>query len=395
MIQASNVFWRNYTSKKRIVINRGGTRAGKTYSLCQLLARWLLTGELRQGEIISSGVCSVVRKTLPSLKATAQKDFEEILTNWGVLHSKVRHRVVDREYIFDGRVVEFFSVDDQQKVRGRKRKILFCNEANELNFDTDFFQLLIRTENTIFIDFNPSDPYTWIKTELEDKRAHTMQDVQTIISTYLDNPFLPKSLIKEVESISDPDLRKVYVHGQYGIIKGLIFPKVTIVPEMPEILKRPGGGLDFGYTNDPTALYHCGFYRGGLYIDERMYSVGMEDDDIVESIKSSKLRNLITYADSQEPKTINALNRMNVTVKGAVKGKDSIKYGIKVVKKYPIFITATSQGLLKEQKLYKWLVNPDGRATNKPINKFNHGWDAVRYYTVMTVGQGRNVQAFG
>ena len=121
----------------------------------------------------------------------------------------------------------------------------------------------------------------------------------------------------------------------------------------------------------------------------------MEDDDIVESIKSSKLRNLITYADSQEPKTINALNRMNVTVKGAVKGKDSIKYGIKVVKKYPIFITATSQGLLKEQKLYKWLVNPDGRATNKPINKFNHGWDAVRYYTVMTVGQGRNVQAFG
>src|SRR5210317_1270110 len=191
-IVKSNVFDYNWQSSKRIVINRGGTRAGKTYALMQIFAVWLLTGYIREDQFIGSGIASVVRKTLPALKATAQKDFEEIIDGLGVRHL-IKENKTDRYYQFTDkhgtRTLEFFSVDDQQKVRGRKRQILFCNEANELNYDTDFFKLNIRTTDLIFIDFNPSELYIWIKERLEDERALELGDVETIITTYKDNPF--------------------------------------------------------------------------------------------------------------------------------------------------------------------------------------------------------------
>lgn len=195
----SNVFARNMRSTKKIVINRGGTRAGKTYALMQLFVNWLVTGYIREGQEIKTGTASIVRKTLPALKATAQKDFEEILQTVGYF-GKVKQNKTDRTYSYNGRTVEFFSVDDQQKVRGRKRQILFCNEANELHYNTDFFQLLIRTTDLIFLDLNPSDPYTWVNVELEQKRQHEQKDVDVIVSTYRDNPFLSKELCREIEN---------------------------------------------------------------------------------------------------------------------------------------------------------------------------------------------------
>jgi phage terminase large subunit len=356
----------------------------------QIFARWLLSGNIRKGQRIGKGVASVVRKTLPALKATAQKDFEEILNDWG-FYNKVVYRAVERTYSYNGRTVEFFSVDDQQKVRGRKRNILFCNEANELHYNTDFFQLLIRTTDLIFLDLNPSDPYTWVNTELEQKRQHERGDVDVIVSTYKDNPFLSQELQQEIEGIKDPQLRKVYVLGQYGTIKGLVFPHIEIVNEMPTGLKKRAIGLDFGYTNDPTAAVMCGILGEKLYIDEILYLRGLQNHQIAKRLP----KGIEIYCDSAEPKSIKDLQGYGLWAKPTKKGRDSILNGISLLKKYTICITARSVNGLREQKQYKYKTDANGQPTNKPIDDFNHFWDAVRYYALMKLSKSGGVLAFG
>ena len=375
-IKASNVFDTINASKKRIVIARGGTRAGKTYAIMQLLALWLVTGIFR-GKQSPAKLASVVRKTLPSLKATAMRDFEEILQAW-LLFDKIEINKTDKIYSFGGRTVEFFSVDDQQKVRGRKRDILFCNEANELNFETDFFQLNIRTTECIILDLNPSDPYVWIKTEIEDKRAHDLNDVDSFVFTYKDNGFLSAEQCREIEAISDPVLREVYVRGNYGAIEGLIFPKITVVESFPMECKKVAIGLDFGYTNDPTAALLCGIIGDNLYVDELIYEYALTNDLIAKKLP----KNVDVYADSAEPKSIEELRKFGVKSYSTTKGKDSIVFGINTLKRYNLHITAKSTNLLKEQKLYKYKTDNVGNPTNDPIDHYNHAWDAVRYYAL-------------
>jgi len=387
----TNVFERNFFSTGKIVINRGGTRAGKTYSICQMLVNWLLTGVIRDNLALETGVASVVRKTLPALKATALKDFEEILANTGY-YNLVKINKTDREYKYKGRVVEFFSVDNPQKIRGRKRNILYCNEGNELDYKTDFFQLLIRTKNLILIDFNPSDPYIWIKEELEDKRAAERKDTETIITTYLDNPYLSKEEVAEIESIKDQALRKVYVKGEYGIVEGIIFPDITVIDELPKNLNKIAIGLDFGFTNDPTAALVCGVKGDNLYIDEVLYSYGLTNLDIAKELKSLKLE---IFADAAEPKSIEEIKRAGLRIKPAKKGADSIRAGINLLKNYNLHITSRSKGILREQKKYKY-KEEGGKATNKPIDNFNHAFDALRYYASIKLTKPEsNLLAFG
>lgn len=392
-IKTSAVFERNYFSTTRFVVNRGGTRAGKTYSIMQMFALWLMTGRIREKTVIKKGVASVVRKTLPSLKTTALKDFEEILQNWGVFNRVVRNKT-ELTYTFKGRTVEFFSVDNQQKVRGRRRNILLCNEGNELFYDTDFFQLNIRTNDLVIIDLNPSDPYTWIKTELEDNAADVEGGVTVIVSTYKDNPFLDEKLVRQIEAIKDPVMRAVYVNGEYGAIKGLVFPSVEVVDSFPSDLKKVAIGLDFGYTNDPTAIVRCGVRGDDLYIDELCYEYAMSNQLISERIKA-KSGTLEVYADSAEPKSIAELKRNQIRCFAASKGKDSIKYSIDLLKRYNIKITGNSKNLLMEQKTYKYKKLPNGDFTNEPVDSNNHAWDAVRYYALSKLSKGRSTKGFG
>ncbi len=375
-VEYSNVFEQLNNSTKRVVVARGGTRAGKTYAIMQMLAAWLLTGIWR-GKESKSKVASVVRKTSPSLRATAMRDLEEILHAWGCF-GKVEQNKTNLEYKYKGRLLEFFSVDDQQKVRGRKRGILFCNEANELNFETDFFQLNIRTSDCIILDFNPSDPYIWVKTEIEDKRAIELGDVQSFVFTYKDNGFLTPEQCREIEAINDPALRKVYVDGEYGIIKGLVFPDITLIESFPTECKKVAIGLDFGYTNDPTAALKCGVIGDNLYIDELVYEYALTNDLIAKKLP----KNVDVFADSAEPKSIADLRKYGIRVEATKKGADSILFGINTLKKYRLHITARSVNLLKEQKLYKYKTDNIGNPTNDPIDHYNHAWDAVRYYAL-------------
>jgi len=389
-IEFGNVFDMNFfDSKKRIVVNRGGTRSGKTYSIMQMFAKWLITGEIREGQIIEKGIASVVRKTFPSLRRSAMRDFEEILNDWG-LYGRVQHLKSENLYKYKGRTVEFFSADNEEKLKGSKRAILYCNESNELDYKKEFFQLLIRTTDLILVDLNPSDPYTWVKTVLEDKRQYVQKDVDVIVSNYKDNPFLPDELVREIEAIDDPDFINVYVRGEYGTIKGVIFEKFNIVDSFPKECKKVAIGLDFGYTNDPTAIYKCGVIGKDLFIHEIAYEYAM-DNDLIGSVLP---RNIEIFCDSAEPKSIDYIRKKyKVWTKAVKKGADSVRYGIDLLKQYRLNFVSGSEGIIKEQKLYKW-ATIKGTPINKPIDNFNHAWDAVRYYAISKLSGNRGIVAY-
>ena len=383
------IFERNFDSTAKIVINRGGTRSSKTYSIAQLSALWLMTGTLGEDEYVMSGTWSTVRKYRTTLDNTVIKDFEEIMHTEG-WYSQVKHDKTRKTYKYKTRVVEFIGADDEQKLRGSKRKILYCNEANELGYKEEFFQLLMRTEHRIFLDFNPDDEDIWINTELEKRRAADKGDVEVIVSNYRDNTFLSQSLIEEIEYLedTDPEFWKIYGLGQYGNITGLIYEDVKIIKEVPTNARLIAYGVDFGYTNDPTAVIGVSREGDNVYIQEVEYSTGLTNQDITERITANGLDLRDEYiCDSAEPKSIEELYRMGVNAKPAVKGKDSIVHGIQILKRYNLHVTENSLNVRSELRKYKWMVDRTGRSLNKPVDKFNHAMDAIRYVALIHLNE--------
>jgi len=384
-LEVTPVFTKNWRSDKKIKNNRGGTRSSKTRSIAQIAVNWLFTGQISHNRKIPKGVWSTVRKFSTTLDATVIRDFEEELDKQQAYHL-VKHNKTKRTYSYGERMVEFFGADDEKKLRGAKRKILYCNEANELGFKTQFFQLLIRTEDDIFIDFNPDDEDCWINTELEIKRANAIGDVDTIVSTYKDNTFLPQSLIKEIEYLqeSDPEFWKIYGLGQYGKVFGVIFENFNVIKELPvddkgnveaELIAY---GLDFGFTNDPAAMVAVYRYNGELIVDEVLYERRLTNHDIHQrSLDINKYIEVI--ADSAEPKSIQELSNLGMNVSAAKKGADSIKNSIDILKRYKINVTSRSINLQKELRTYKWKVDANGNNINIPIDYQNHAIDALRY----------------
>lgn len=279
-------------------------------------------------------------------------------------------------------MVEFFGADDEKKLRGAKRNILYCNEANELEFKTQFFQLLIRTEGDIFIDFNPDDENVWINTELEQKRFYEMGDVEVIVSTYKDNTFLPHSLIKEIEYLekNDPEFWRVFGLGQYGKIYGVIFPDYLVVDSIPADSRLVCYGLDWGFTNDPTAIVEVREQNGDLFINELEYKRGMTNPDIGNRLKElGVLPQDYIVADSSEPKSIQEVYNQRFNIHPAQKGADSIKNSIDILKRYKLNITSKSTNLIKELRTYKWATDKAGNSINTPVDYNNHAIDALRY----------------
>ena len=383
------IFERNFDSTAKIVINRGGTRSSKTYSIAQLSALWLMTGTLGEDEYVMSGTWSTVRKYRTTLDNTVIKAFEEIMHTEG-WYSQVKHDKTRKTYKYKTRVVEFIGADDEQKLRGSKRKILYCNEANELGYKEEFFQLLMRTEHRIFLDFNPDDEDIWINTELEKRRAADKGDVEVIVSNYRDNTFLSQSLIEEIEYLedTDPEFWKIYGLGQYGNITGLIYEDVKIIKEVPTNARLIAYGVDFGYTNDPTVVIGVSREGDNVYIQEVEYSTGLTNQDITERITANGLDLRDEYiCDSAEPKSIEELYRMGVNAKPAVKGKDSIVHGIQILKRYNLHVTENSLNVRSELRKYKWMVDRTGRSLNKPVDKFNHAMDAIRYVALIHLNE--------
>ena len=323
---------------------------------------------------------SIVRKSLPSLKLSVMRDFFEILNTLD-LYDETCHNKSEHTYKLNNNLFEFISLDQPQKKRGAKRHYLFCNEANELTWE-DFFQLLVRTEEKIFMDYNPSDSHHWIY-----DKVITREDCTFIKSTYLDNPFLGEELVKEIERLrgTDEEYWKIYGLGERGFSKSIIFSNVQIVGQVSEDAKLVATGLDFGYTNDPTALVEVYEQEGELIFNELIYERGLTNQDVARRLHSFGIdRRRPIFADSAEPKSIEEIYRLGFNVKPTFKGKDSINIGIDLLRRYKLKVTANSTSLINEFNNYKWQEDKNGYLLNKPIDNYNHAIDALRYAVMMT-----------
>jgi phage terminase large subunit len=303
------------------------------------------------------------------------RDFFDIIKGYGI-YSEMYHSKSASEYYLNGNRIEFISLDEPQKIRGRKRDLLFINEANELNYE-DWQQLIFRTTEKVIIDYNPSDEFHWIYDQVL-----TRSDVEFFQTTYRDNPFLSDVIKEEIERLRDIDENywKVYGLGERGQSRSLIYNFKTI-KEIPEEAKRVSYGLDFGFTNDPTSLVETFTMGDNMYLKEHIYRTGMTNQDIANEFKRLGLdRRDEIFADSAEPKSIEEIHRMGWNIKPTFKG--SINIGIDMIRRYKLFVTEDSINTIKELRNYKYIEDKNGQLTNKPIDAYNHALDSLRYSIV-------------
>ena len=363
------LYYANANSTKRCKINQGGTSSGKTYSIMQLL--------MVKAMETNNQIITVVGQDIPNLKKGAYRDAKTIRNSSPELLVWFP-KVNEGERLFqciNGSVIEFTSYKDAQDAKSGKRDYLFINEANGVPFDI-FWQLYMRTRKEVFIDYNPSARF-WVHEKLLNRH-----DVQLILSDHRQNRFLSQEQHDMIENIEDDELWKVYARGATGAITGLVFPRFNVVDALPprEEWKMHVYCLDFGFTNDPTALVHLVLAHGELWLDELIYNTGMTNPMIAERAKALGLTRADTIiADSAEPKSIRELNNLGLNVEACVKGADSIKNGIDIMQRYVLNVTRQSTGLRREMLNYKWRVTKDGITTNEPVDCFNHAIDAVRY----------------
>lgn len=365
-------FYQTLNSNARIKIHQGGTRSGKTYAICQYLVYRITTAK-------EPLTIDIVRKTLPAIKGSVQRDLIGILQRLGIYYLGV-HNKSENTFKYNGCTISFLNLDDPQKIRGRKRHICFINEANELDYE-DFRQLNMRTTEQLIIDFNPSDPVHWLYTELIDVDR---DDVETWITTYKDNNFLPEELVREIELLKDrdPDYWRVFGEGQRAVFSSRqIFQNWTYIPyaDFPDLDYHLG--LDFGFTNDPTAILKVAKKGNKLYVHELLYKTGLTNRDISDFLKAQGLNNTLMFCDSAEPKSIVELRQMDCLAKPAIKGAGSITAGISLLKEFDIIVSEESTNLIKEQQNYYWQQLKDGTVINTPIDRHNHLCDALRYST--------------
>ena len=359
----------NLNAEERTVVNQGGTSSGKTYSIMQVL--------FTIGISEPRSIITVVGQDVPNLKKGAYRDAKTILDSSEVLRAWWPY-VNEGERIIkciNGSIIEFSSFKDAQDAKSGKRDYLFINEANGISYDI-YWQLAIRTRRRVFIDYNPTARF-WCHDEVIGR-----QGVRTIISDHRRNYFLSEEEHERIEGIEDDELWKVYARGLTGKISGLVLTNWDICDRLPpmEEWKRSYYGMDFGFTNDPTALEMVVEAHGELWIDEKIYSTGLTNPMIAERAKDEGLtREDEIIADCAEPKSIRELNGLGLWVSASVKGQDSIVSGIDILKRYKMHVTRRSIGLLSNLRAYKWDKDRDGNMTNKPEDRNNHGIDAIRY----------------
>jgi phage terminase large subunit len=365
-INSTIIFKKNWSALQekgvRFVINEGGSRSSKTYSLCQMVIVYCLQNPNK--------VVSIIRKTFPALRATVMRDFLEILKDLDI-YEKTNHNMSENIYRFpNGSIVEFFSVDDEQKIRGRKRDIAWCNEANELFYD-DFTQLNMRTETKLIFDYNPSDSSSWLYELPKDESI-------LIKSTYKDNPFLPETIKRQIEDLkrTDEALYQIYALGEKAISKSNIYSNWTFIKHRPAKFTSYVYGLDFGY-NHPTALMRVYWRDNDIFIEPVIYESYLTTSNLIEKMKILNVEeNVEILADYSRPEIIQEMNNSGFNVLNANK---VVKKGIDNVKSFGVFCEE-DQRIKKEYENYKWKKIGDN-ITDEPIKLYDDAMDAVRYAT--------------
>jgi phage terminase large subunit len=363
-INSTVIFEKNYQALQdkdvRFIINEGGSRSSKTYSLCQMIIIYSLQNRGK--------VTSIIRKTFPALRATVMRDFLEIMKEMD-LYDVNSHNKSEHIYTFpNGSIVEFFSVDDEQKIRGRKRDLAWCNEANELFYD-DFTQLNMRTEWKLIFDYNPSESASWLY-ELPKEESILIK------STYRDNPFLPDSIRRQIEDLkrTDESLYQIYALGEKAISKSNIYSNWTFIKHRPARFVNYVYGLDFGY-NHPTALMRVYWCEDDIYIEPVIYESYLTTTNLIERCEQLGVeKNITIVADYARPEIIAEMNNAGYDVQNANK---VVKKGIDNIKTFGVFCEDESR-IKKEYENYKWKKIGD-QITDEPVKLWDDAMDAVRY----------------
>lgn len=358
---------------KRIRAVQGGTSASKTISILLYLID-------RAQSDTKPTITSVVSESFPHLKRGAIKDFLEILTTHQYFKDE-RWNKTDFTYTFEtGSKIEFFSVDQPGKVRGPRRDRLFINEANNVPYET-FDQLEVRTKEFVFLDWNPTNEF-WFYSELQGRR----NDIDHLILTYKDNEALDKGIVDSIEQRQErKGWWQVYGLGQLGEVEGKIYKDWKILDEVPHTARLERYGLDFGYSNDPTAIVAILKHDGGYIWDEICFQKGLSNKQIADIFLN--LDRKLVIADSAEPKSIDEIKSYGITILGAEKGPDSVRSGIQLVQNQRIYITKRSVNIIKEYRNYLWETDHQGVILNEPEHTFSHSMDAGRYAMVSMIKQ--------
>lgn len=346
--------------------------SGKTYNILI----WFIVKLLQE----RGKTLTIVRQSLPSIKGSVLRDFIDILNKLNI-YSESNHNKTEQIYSLNGNTIEFVSADEQQKIRGRRRTYLFCNEANELHYEA-WMQLIMRTEGKIVIDYNPSDVSSWIYDDVIPR-----DDADFYITTFKDNPFLAPELVNELERLKDADENywRIYGLGERGLSQDLIYTHYRTTPSIP--VDEEGEvvyGLDFGY-NVPTAMVKVLFKDGVAYVKEMLYETRLTTNDLVDRLKALGLNGYDEiFCDAAEPKTIQELWKSGLNVKHANK---DVTEGIRCVKGTPLVIQEDSVNLLKEFKNYRWKTDRNGNKLDQPVKFSDHASDALRYaiYSKLTI----------
>lgn len=355
-----------WLSGKRRALNEGGTYSSKTYSILQLLILIAMNAK-------SKLLISVVSESLPHLRKGAIRDFFNILgedeknnKNWNA---------TEHIYNFGNGKIEFFGADESNKIRGPRRDILFINEANNIPWETAR-GLDIRTKKFTFADWNPVSEF-WA-------HEHWIGNPENVYihSTYKDAlEVLPPEVIRNIESNKDkdPNWWNVYGLGKIGKVEGLVYPYFEIIDVLPD-----GDyfyGLDFGFTNDVTALVKNVIINDSLYSQELIYEVGLTNPQIAQKMEELGVRKHYDeiFADSAEPKSIQELCDLGFNVKGVEKGPGSVEYRHQKIRQYKQFWSKDSVNCIKEQRNFRYIEDKDGKLTDKTTHFWSHGMDARDY----------------
>ena len=361
---------------------QGGTSAGKTFAILPILCDIAAKNPLSE--------ISVVAESIPHLKRGAMKDFKKIMVETGRFDDS-RWNASDFKYTFaNGAQIEFFSADNDAKLRGARRDWLYMNECNNMTFHS-YTELASRTKKGVYLDWNPANTFWFHEELLNDK------DVDFLIINYQDNEACPESALNFILKAKEKaeqgnsfwqNWYRVYGLGEIGNLEGVIFNNWKQCDAIPEAAEFIAYGLDWGFTADPSALLKVYRYNGAIYVDELLYQTRLTNSDIVNRLQSFNVKsNECIVADSAEPKSIQDLTNAGYYVEGAMKGKDSITNSIDRLQQYQIYVTASSLNLIKELRNYAWAKQKDGSQVNAPIDSYNHAIDALRYVALNKLSQ--------
>lgn len=292
--------------------------------------------------------------------------------------------------LVNGSTILFKGLDDAEKVKSIEGITdIVIEEASELSED-DFDQLNLRLRAKcgmlqIHMMFNPVSKANWVYRRFFENG--TPEDTIIVHTTYKDNPHLPKEYIDSLLRLerTNPAYYKIYVLGDFATLDKLVFPVKTVrLVSKEEVKDLPFWiGMDFGYTNDPTAITwgYCDNVNRKLYITGEYNRRGMTNDIIAETITDLGFAKERIIADAAEPKSIAELKGLGIRrITGAVKGQDSVKNGIDKIQRYDIIIDERCTNTIEEFNNYTWVKDKkSGEYINQPIDSFNHHIDSIRY----------------